>query len=89
MMDVYESIMAGLNEALEYAKGERNDLRTTVLGKEQNEESCEQAILQAFKDNMEKDNIKRKKNNAPIAKYDVSKQQAYLEYPNGQCVYYR
>lgn len=37
-MNVYESIMTGLNEALEYAKGER-DLRTVVLELGQSEEN--------------------------------------------------
>ena len=88
-MNVYESIMAGLHEALEYAKGERSDLRTVVVETEQREEVYDQAILQTFSENMEKDNVKREKNNAPIAKYDISKQQAFLEYPDGRRVYCR
>ncbi len=37
-MSVYESIMAGLHEALEYAKGER-DLRMVVVEVVQREEN--------------------------------------------------
>lgn len=34
-MSVYESIVTGLNEAFEYAKGERSDLKTTSFESEQ------------------------------------------------------
>lgn len=47
----------------------------------------EKVIAQAFADNMIKDNALRKKNKAPIAKYDLDTQRAYLEYPDGRRVY--
>lgn len=40
-----------------------------------------------FKKSMESDNKKRAELNAPIAKYDVVKKKAYLEYPDGRIVY--
>lgn len=45
------------------------------------------AISVQFKRSMRIDNRKRKELMAPIAKYDVAKQLAYLEYPDGRIVY--
>lgn len=39
MMNVYESIMAGLEESLEYTKGERSDLKTVVMETKQSDDN--------------------------------------------------
>lgn len=49
--------------------------------------NVEKVIVQAFADNMTKDNALRKKKKAPIAKYDLDTQRAYLEFPDGRRVY--
>lgn len=45
------------------------------------------AVMAQFKRSMESDNEKRKRLNAPIAKYDVKSKRAYLEYPDGRKIY--
>ena len=49
--------------------------------------NVEKVIVQAFADNMKKDDVLRIKNKAPIAKYDLNTQRAYLEYPDGKRIY--
>lgn len=45
-------------------------------------------VLQAFYTNMAETNQIRKSKNLPLAKYDINRKLAYLEYPNGEIVYY-
>lgn len=45
------------------------------------------AISAQFKRSMKLDNQKRKELMAPIAKYDVVRKLAYLEYPDGRIIY--
>lgn len=47
----------------------------------------EAAINIQFNRSMRVDNKKRKSLNAPIAKYDVAKKDAYFEYPDGRIIY--
>lgn len=49
--------------------------------------NSERLVDVQFKKSMESDNKKRAELNAPIAKYDVAKKKAYLEYPDGRIVY--
>lgn len=45
------------------------------------------AVSKQFQRSMRIDAQKRTEMNAPIAKYDIVKRLAYLEYPNGRIVY--
>lgn len=46
-----------------------------------------QLINMQFRRSMKMDAKKRAEMNAPIAKYDVDRKLAYLEYPDGRIVY--
>lgn len=49
--------------------------------------NSDELIAAQFEKSMESDNKRRIELNAPIAKYDVVKKKAYLEYPDGKIVY--
>lgn len=46
------------------------------------------AVRKQFQRSMRIDAQKRTEMNAPIAKYDIVKRLAYLEYPDGRIVYF-
>lgn len=50
-------------------------------------DNSDELIAVQFEKSMESDNKRRIELNAPIAKYDVVKKKAYLEYPDGKKVY--